>query len=1569
MKVKLFTKAIAMILSVIIVISLLPLSVFAYESNSNIEYVVGGYEQLGYGFNALSDTVIKDTTLKNGSGMVFNYDSVTASLLSTSHSEADVKYAKTAQDLMLSFGINYTDQGSVGIPIKNAKFGLASKFGFSADIKNKTITESLYYYYREETLTGKYTLILPEGLLDDPSQIISDEFKEALAKLNSDYSDERCADFFDKWGTHILTSYNKGAALEYVAVGHSTGEEFSANSEITNKMSASVGIGGLTAESTQELATELGIAYNSSDYNFAHKWFVMGGDSNLIDANTISGTSIVNWKESVSQENSVLIPQSTEWISIWELIPNTYAGAKKALQEYYETQATGINETFFSQFTKYSEVKDTTDIYYTSPTGYISKITYHEDGTTKVAPGSKFNVVNLNTDLSKVVFGESSQYTVDEYGIVTIPVDTSSGVITVQVSDLEGNIITKKTFTVENEGAGLFEGGYGDKERPYLISSSEHFIRLNANIDYLSSYFQLIDDINMSGISFAGLTSFSGELDGNGHRIYNWSYSGSATNVSQMNMGFILENGGTIKNIRFQDCSVSYTLSNSNFGKVLNIGLVCGVNNGTIENVVVSGCTIKGQSGSKSDTNENTYRCRVGGIAGVSTKSVIKCGVIGCNISSVAEIGDACKGHGWPWTSDSSVGTADSYAGGLIGIADSSSDTSNCYSYINIITASSEGPDTPSSNCEFPGCDGLFSYCGGLLGRAIGGDSTVKVCVSAGNDISAQGDPDEVENSKIAEDASGSNCYSTSYGISDLNALQLNSEWTYNDEIYRRIGQYTSLSIDTQNAKTEYFVGEPFNLNGLIIRAIKDNASSTAESIDRGYTVSGYDPNTLGVQTITISYGADVNGKSITGTYEVTVVKPELCGIFISGTPYKTTYFKPFAKANFEGEVLDFTGLSVVAQYTDGTTAEIPLEELTLPDATIVTESKNIEITYNGFTANYKIEACDVRPLKIEVIENSYKKNYALGDAFDPTGLKVKVTYCIGDPEILGLDALTIDSPCFDMNTADTYSVTVKYEGLETSFDVVVGSVKEINIATMPDKLSYYSSEKKLVTDGLSLNVIYDNGATKVVSAGFSVGGYDNTNIGEQDIIVTYGGKTASFQITVIAVEMTSVEISESPKTKYVVGDVFTSSGLTLKVNYNDSSVKEISSGFTVKLDGYDVDTSPTLNDIGRKNVLVAYTENGVRKTVTYEIEIVKESITKLQVVKDSNKITYNLWDDFSYSGMMVYAVYASGKTEAIQLDKSMFSVQTFTSTGYQSVKLNYEGRSVEIVCTVNAPTSISVTKLPTKTEYEIGETVIPDGIEVTAHFDDYSSKLIDTTLLSFIYPSTETTGNKWVKINYGTLETEFGVTVKEKAVNEYAPQIIVSNAICSAGNTVTVTVDLLNNPGFSGLNIYLTFSDGLTLLEISNSIDLTFTNDVTMVWDGVSDYSEDGELLKLVFRVSDSAELGEHFVRANFVEAYTAELDDVTFATIDGYVNVIDFVYGDANGDGVVNTKDIILIRRHVAAKDPLTGISSVEVFEGADANGDSAINTKDIILVRRHVAAKDPLTGESSVLLGPNT
>ena len=55
----------------------------------------------------------------------------------------------------------------------------------------------------------------------------------------------------------------------------------------------------------------------------------------------------------------------------------------------------------------------------------------------------------------------------------------------------------------------------------------------------------------------------------------------------------------------------------------------------------------------------------------------------------------------------------------------------------------------------------------------------------------------------------------------------------------------------------------------------------------------------------------------------------------------------------------------------------------------------------------------------------------------------------------------------------------------------------------------------------------------------------------------------------------------------------------------------------------------------------------------------------------------------------------------------------------------------------------------------------------------------------------------------------------------------------------------------------------------------------------------------------------------------------------------------GDLNGDGVLNLKDVVLLRRYIA------GGWKVSVNEAAaDFNGDGNINLKDVILLRRTIA-----------------
>ncbi len=98
-------------------------------------------------------------------------------------------------------------------------------------------------------------------------------------------------------------------------------------------------------------------------------------------------------------------------------------------------------------------------------------------------------------------------------------------------------------------------------------------------------------------------------------------------------------------------------------------------------------------------------------------------------------------------------------------------------------------------------------------------------------------------------------------------------------------------------------------------------------------------------------------------------------------------------------------------------------------------------------------------------------------------------------------------------------------------------------------------------------------------------------------------------------------------------------------------------------------------------------------------------------------------------------------------------------------------------------------------------------------------------------------------------------------------------------------------------------------------------------------------------------------------------ELGDHNY--IDGVCTVcgdIDFIYGDANGDGVVDGRDVTRLLRYMASFDPETNTADVELALGADCNGDGVINGKDATHLLLHLANYDPVSGESSVVLDPN-
>ena len=210
------------------------------------------------------------------------------------------------------------------------------------------------------------------------------------------------------------------------------------------------------------------------------------------------------------------------------------------------------------------------------------------------------------------------------------------------------------------------------------------------------------------------------------------------------------------------------------------------------------------------------------------------------------------------------------------------------------------------------------------------------------------------------------------------------------------------------------------------------------------------------------------------------------------------------------------------------------------------------------------------------------------------------------------------------------------------------------------------------------------------------------------------------------------------------------------------------------------------------------------------------------------------------------------------------------------------------------------------------------------------------------------------------------------------AAQITVDSVTAHAGDEISVKVYVKNNPGFMYMKVRMYYDP--SVLEFLGAENGTVSTDAfeigaktgdlmeAFIWNTSSDATGDGLLVTLKFKVAENAEVGEYSIKASPVEAYNYNEDEVTFVGVSSSINVVDFIYGDVNGDGKINGRDVVKLAKYLAAYNESTGESSVAVSPGADVNGDGKINGRDLVKLRKYLANYNESTGESTIVLGPS-
>lgn len=110
-----------------------------------------------------------------------------------------------------------------------------------------------------------------------------------------------------------------------------------------------------------------------------------------------------------------------------------------------------------------------------------------------------------------------------------------------------GRAFFARVGTICSTTGSPFGGGSGTSGDPYLICSATQFGNISTAS---SSYFKITRDLNLAGLSWTPITSFSGTVDGDGHRLYGLALTHSGTSGVGL-FAKTLASGGTLTNLIF----------------------------------------------------------------------------------------------------------------------------------------------------------------------------------------------------------------------------------------------------------------------------------------------------------------------------------------------------------------------------------------------------------------------------------------------------------------------------------------------------------------------------------------------------------------------------------------------------------------------------------------------------------------------------------------------------------------------------------------------------------------------------------------------------------------------------------------------------------------------------------------------------------------------------------------------------------------------------------------------------------------------------------------------------------
>ena len=207
-------------------------------------------------------------------------------------------------------------------------------------------------------------------------------------------------------------------------------------------------------------------------------------------------------------------------------------------------------------------------------------------------------------------------------------------------------------------------------------------------------------------------------------------------------------------------------------------------------------------------------------------------------------------------------------------------------------------------------------------------------------------------------------------------------------------------------------------------------------------------------------------------------------------------------------------------------------------------------------------------------------------------------------------------------------------------------------------------------------------------------------------------------------------------------------------------------------------------------------------------------------------------------------------------------------------------------------------------------------------------------------------------------------------SVQVYDGMLALSENTANVGQTVSVELNTVINPGIAGMRVTVGYDPAVLTLIDAQGKDFAgvefgpLTNPLSVTWlDAINENNTTvGTVAVLTFKIAANATAGAYPLSIGVVDEkdiFDAELKPVNFAMADGAIHVTDTLPGDVDDNGDVNVRDYGVLQWYLNDWDVTIHAAN------ADVNADDTINVRDYGLLQQYLNGWDVelLPGTGSV------